>query len=131
MIGIVIVAHEGLAAEYRKTIEHVMGGPQPGIVSISVGASCDRAGKMREICEAADAVDTGQGVVVVADVYGSSPSNLALPACAPGDRLFFYGANVPALLKLAQVRRRPVAEAVALAKRAGLRYMDVADGPRV
>jgi PTS system mannose-specific IIA component len=129
VIGIVIVAHGGLADEYRRTVEHVMGGPQPGLRSVSVGASCDRAEKQREICAVADAVDAGQGVVVVTDLYGGSPSNLSLRACVPTDRVIFYGANVPALIKLAHSRRRPVAEAVALAREAGMRYMDVANGP--
>ncbi len=129
MIGIVIVAHGGLADEYRRTVEHIMGGPQPGLRSIGVGPSFDRCAKQREIRAAADAVDAGQGVVVVTDLYGGSPSNLSLPACMPGDRVIFYGANVPALIKLAHSRRRSVREAVALAKEAGMRYMDVAEGP--
>ena len=128
MIGIVIVAHGGLAEEYRRAIEHVMG-PQPRLRAISVGASCDRAAKEREICAAADAVDGGNGVVVVTDMFGGSPSNLSLNACAPQDRVIFYGANLPSLIKLARSRRKPVPEAVALAKAAGTRYMDVAQGP--
>ncbi|MBM2577184.1 PTS fructose transporter subunit IIA [Jannaschia sp. Os4] len=128
MIGIVIVAHGGLAEEYRRAVEHVIG-PQDGVRAISVGASCDRAAKEREICGAADAVDQGDGVVVVTDIFGGSPSNLSLPACAARDRVIFFGANLPALIKLARSRAKPVAEAVALAKAAGTRYMDVAQGP--
>ena len=128
MIGIVIVAHGGLAEEYRRAIEHVMG-PQDGLRAITVGASCDRDAKQREICTAADEVDTGDGVVVVTDMFGGSPSNLSLPACAPSDRVIFYGANLPSLIKLARSRAKPVPEAVALAKAAGTRYMDVVQGP--
>ncbi|MGB3407979.1 MAG: PTS fructose transporter subunit IIA [Jannaschia sp.] len=130
MIGIVIVAHGGLADEYRKAVEHVIG-PQEGVRAIQVNPACDRAQKEREICAAADAVDVGNGVVVVTDIFGGSPSNLSMNACAPEDRVIFYGANLPALIKLARSRAKPVAEAVALAKAAGMRYMDVAQGPVV
>ncbi|UWQ21265.1 PTS sugar transporter subunit IIA [Jannaschia sp. W003] len=128
MIGIVIVAHGGLAEEYRRAIEHVMG-PQEGLRAVAVGAFDDRSAKQLEICDAADAVDTGDGVVVVTDMFGGSPSNLSLPACVPRDRVIFYGANLPSLIKLARSRAKPVSEAVALAKAAGTRYMDVAHGP--
>ncbi|WP_299646572.1 PTS fructose transporter subunit IIA [uncultured Jannaschia sp.] len=128
MIGIVIVAHGGLAEEYRLAVEHVMG-PQEGFRAISVAASCDRDGKAAEICAAADSVDSGDGVIVVTDLYGGSPSNLAKCACRPQDRVIFYGANLPALIKLTRSRSKPLAEAVALAKAAGTRYMDVAQGP--
>lgn len=128
MIGIVIVAHGGLAEEYRLAVEHVMG-PQDGILSVSVAASCDRASKEREICRAADSVDQGNGVVVVTDIFGGSPSNLSMGACSPVDRKIFYGANLPALIKLARSRAKPLDDALALAKAAGTRYMDVAQGP--
>ena len=104
MIGIVIVAHGGLAEEYRRAVEHVMG-PQQGVRAISVAASCDRSGKENEIRAAADAVDQGDGVVVVTDIFGGSPSNLSMGACAPRDRKIFYGANLPALIK--QPRQAP------------------------
>ena len=130
MIGIVIVAHGGLAEEYRRAVEHVMG-PQQGVRAISVAASCDRSGKENEIRAAADAVDQGDGVVVVTDIFGGSPSNLSMGACVPRDRKIFYGANLPALIKLARSRDKPLTEALALAKAAGTRYMDVAEGPAV
>jgi PTS system mannose-specific IIA component len=128
VIGIVIVAHGGLAGEYLKAVEHVIG-PQDGVRAITVSVDSDRKAKESEICAAADAVDTGDGVVVVTDIYGGSPSNLSLLACRPRDRVIFYGANLPALIKLARSRSKTVAEAVALAKSAGTRYMDVAQGP--
>jgi len=128
LIGIVIVAHGGLADEYLKAVEHVIG-PQQGVRAITVSDGCDRSAKEREICNAADAVDHGNGVVLVTDIFGGSPSNLSMTACRPANRVIFYGANLPALLKLALSRAKPVAEAVALAKAAGMRYMDVAEGP--
>lgn len=130
MIGIVIVAHGGLAEEYRLAVEHVMG-PQEGIRAVSVAAACDRADKEREIRAIADSVDEGSGVVIVTDIFGGSPSNLSMGACAHTDRKIFYGANLPALIKLARSRSKPLDEALALAKAAGTRYMDVAQGPAV
>ena len=79
MIGIVIVAHGGLAHEYVKAIEHVVGA-QAGLRGITIENDCDRADKQAEICAAADEVDTGDGVVIVTDMFGGSPSNLSLKA---------------------------------------------------
>ncbi len=123
MIGIVIVAHGGLAREYLSAVEHVVG-RQPGMRAISIDADHDRAAKEREICEAADEVDAGGGVVVVTDLYGGSPSNLSLLACRPGNRRILYGANLPMLIKLAKSRQKPVADAVRLALEAGKKYID-------
>ena len=123
MIGIVIVAHGGLAAEYLSAIEHVVG-KQTGIRAIAIHADHDRKAKEREICAAADDVDTGSGVVVVTDLYGGSPSNLSLLACKPGNRRILYGANLPMLIKLAKSRRKPVPDAVRAALEAGKKYID-------
>lgn len=123
MIGIVIVAHGGLAREYLAAIEHVVGAQQ-AIRAISIQADDDRRDKEMEICAAADEVDHGQGVVVVTDLFGGSPSNLSLLACKPGDRRILYGANLPMLIKLAKSRQKPVAEAVRLALEAGKKYID-------
>lgn len=123
MIGIVIVAHGGLAREYLRAIEHVMG-PQPGIRAVSIDEEHDRAAKQNEICAAADAVDSGAGVVIVTDIFGGSPSNLSLRACAPSDRRILYGANLPMLLKLAKSRDKTVPDAVRAALDAGRKYID-------
>jgi PTS system mannose-specific IIA component len=123
LIGIVIVAHGGLAREYLAAIEHVVGA-QPGIRAISIQADHDREAKELEICEAADAVDQGDGVVLVTDLYGGSPSNLSLMACRPGDRRILYGANLPMLIKLAKSRKKPVPEAVREAMEAGKKYIN-------
>ena len=123
MIGIVIVAHGGLAREYLAAIEHVVGG-QTGIEAISIEAQHDRAAKQAEICAAADAVDQGDGVVLVTDLFGGSPSNLSLLACQPQGRRILYGANLPMLIKLAKSRNKPVGEAVRMAMEAGKKYID-------
>lgn len=123
MIGIVIVAHGGLAQEYLATIEHVVG-EQPGIRAISVERDSDRDAKQDEICAAANAVDRGDGVVIVTDMYGGSPSNLSMRACRPDNRRLLYGANVPMLIKLAKSRHKPLTEAVRNALSAGRKYID-------
>ena len=127
MIGIVIVAHGGLAREYLAAVEHVVG-HQPGRRAISRAADADREQKQAEISAAADAVDTGGGVVIVTDMFGGSPSNLSLNACRPDNRRILYGANLPLLIKLAKSRHKPIAEAVAAAKQAGRKYIDSFNG---
>ena len=127
MIGIVIVAHGGLAKEYLYAVEHVVG-RQAGIVAISIEPDHNRQQKQDEICDAANAVDTGHGVVVVTDMFGSSPSNLSLRACQPENRKIIYGANLPMLVKLAKSRHLSVEEAVTTALTAGRKYIDSRDG---
>lgn len=127
MIGIVIVAHGGLAGEYLSAVEHVVG-KQSGVVAIAIAPDHDRAAKEREICMAADSVDAGDGVVVVTDMFGGSPSNLSLTACSPQDRKIVYGANLPLLIKLAKSRHKSLNVAVAAALAAGRKYIDSFDG---
>ncbi len=126
MIGIVIVAHGGLAREYLSAVEHVVG-KQAGMRAIAIEDVHDRAAKQSEICVAADDVDAGDGVVVVTDMFGGSPSNLSLLACTAGDRRILYGANLPMLIKLAKSRDLPVAEAVSVALDAGRKYINSLD----
>ncbi len=133
MIGIVIVAHGGLAREFLSAVEHVVG-RQTGILAVAIEDDHDRAATQAEICRAADAVDEGDGVVVVTDMFGGSPSNLSLRACATGNRRILYGANLPMLIKLAKSRRMSVPDAVGSAAEAGRRYIasfDVAAGRRI
>jgi PTS system mannose-specific IIA component len=123
VIGIVIVAHGGLAREYRAALEHVVG-PLTGVETIATGPEDDRAQKQSEICAAADRVDDGEGVVIVTDMWGGSPSNLSLRACSPANRRIVFGANLPLLIKLAKSRRLGVDQAVARATDAGRKYID-------
>jgi mannose PTS system EIIA component len=124
LIGIVIVAHGGLAREYLAAMEHVVG-QQAGMRAISIEADHDRETKQQEICAAADAVDCGDGVVMVTDLFGGSPSNLSLRACAPSDRRILYGANLPMLIKLAKSRHLPIGDAVRGAMEAGKKYINM------
>ncbi|MCV6596589.1 MAG: PTS fructose transporter subunit IIA [Mangrovicoccus sp.] len=126
MIGVVIVAHGGLAREYLATVEHVLG-RQTGMRAISIGVNDDRASKTAEICQTVNQVDQGQGVIVVVDMYGGTPSNLSLPACAGRARRLIHGANMPMLIKLAQSRHKPLARAVELALEAGRKYIDTSE----
>ncbi len=126
MIGIVIVAHGGLAREYLSAVEHVVG-KQAGMLAIAIEDDHDRSAKQAEICAAADAVDSGNGVVLVTDMFGGSPSNLSLPACATTGRRILYGANLPMLIKLAKSRDLTVPEAVAAALDAGRKYINALD----
>lgn len=126
MIGIVIVAHGGLAREYLAAVEHVVG-KQPGMVAISIGAEDDRSLKQEEILKATDAVDTSEGVVVVTDMFGGTPSNLSMMACRANDRVILYGANLPMLIKLAKSRHLNVSDAVENALEAGRKYIDSFD----
>lgn len=123
MIGIVIVAHGGLAREYLRAVEHVVG-QQEGIRAISIEYDHDRAAKQAEIVDAANAVDTGHGVLVVTDMFGGSPSNLSLPACHTANRRILYGANLPMLIKLAKSRHHTIADASAMALEAAKKYMN-------
>lgn len=126
MIGIVIVAHGGLAREYLSAVEHVVG-KQQGMVAIAIEENHDRARKQGEIMAAAKSVDCGDGVLVVTDMFGGSPSNLSLPACVGTDRRILYGANLPMLIKLAKSRDLKVNEAVTAALDAGRKYINSLD----
>ncbi|SFD07332.1 PTS sugar transporter subunit IIA [Tropicimonas isoalkanivorans] len=127
MIGIVIVAHGGLADEYLAAVEHVVG-KQDAMRAIAIAPDHDRLAKQAEILEAADAVDSGDGVVVVTDMFGGSPSNLSLRACDKENRKILYGANLPMLIKLAKSRQMPVDAAVQSALKAGRKYINSFDG---
>ncbi|KAB7614876.1 PTS fructose transporter subunit IIA [Amylibacter sp. SFDW26] len=123
MIGVVIVAHGGLAKEYLAAVEHVVG-KQEGIQAISIAAECDRMAKQEEICAVADKLDTGDGVIVVVDMFGGSPANLSMMACSAKKRKILYGANLPMLVKLAKSRNLPVEQAIETSMAAGKKYMN-------
>lgn len=127
MIGIVIVAHGGLANEYKHAVEHVVG-KQENLIAIAIGAEDNRAAKQAEICAAADAVDQGDGVAIVTDMFGGSPSNLSMFACEAANRKILYGANLPMLVKLAKSRGKNFEVAVQAALEAGRKYIDCHNG---
>lgn len=127
MIGIVIVAHGRLADEFRAAMEHVVG-PQPAVFTVNIQPEDTCTSRAATVQAAIAAVDQGDGVVLVTDMYGSTPSNLAIQACSRSDRFVLYGANLPMLVKLAKARHLPLREAVSIALAGGRKYIDAIGG---
>lgn len=125
MIGVVLVAHGNLAAEMRSVVEHVAG-PQTGVECVCVNLTDDMEQKRHEILEKTIAVDNGDGVVVVTDMFGGTPANLAISIMEERNIEVLSGMNVPMLVKLMRERSEPVGEALALAQEAGRKYINVA-----
>lgn len=123
MIGLVIVAHGGLARELLAATEHVVG-PLGRAVAVSTAPADDLRAKQAEINEAVAAVDAGDGVALVTDMFGGTPCNLAIGAMSSDSVEVVYGANLPLLVKLAKMRERPLAEATDAAIEAGRKYID-------
>jgi PTS system mannose-specific IIA component len=123
LIGIVIVAHGGLARELLAAAEHVVG-PMPQVMAVSTAPADDLRAKQAEINVAVAAVDSGAGVALVTDMFGGTPCNLAIGAMLSDGIEVVYGANLPMLVKLAKMRDRPVAEAIDAAIEAGRKYID-------
>ena len=126
MLGIVIVAHGGLAQEYFCAMEHVVG-VSPRIKAISIFPNDNSYDKEQEIREAMTIVEVGFGVVLVTDMHGSTAANLALKASEGLNSKVLFGANLPLLLKLVKVRNLTVDKAVKLALDAGRKYIHCAD----
>jgi PTS system mannose-specific IIA component len=125
IIGLVIVAHCGLAEEFRAALEYV-GGPQGQLETISIATDDDEA-RRQDILAAVRRVDTGAGVVVVTDMFGGTPSNLAISLLDEANVEVVAGVNLPMLVKLASVRGKvPLGTAADLAKEAGRKYISVA-----
>ena len=117
------MAHGGLAKEYLCAIEHVVG-VSPRIKAISIFPDDNSYYKEKEIGEAIKIVEAGFGVVIVTDMHGSTPANLALKAAKGLNSSVLFGANLPLLLKLVKVRNLTVDKAVKLALDAGRKYID-------
>jgi mannose PTS system EIIA component len=126
MIGLVIVTHCGLALEFRAALEHVVG-PQTQLETISIGPDDDMALRRTQILDAIKRADTGDGVIILTDMFGGTPSNLAISVMDEAPVEVIAGINLPILVKLASVRGElPMAEAVATAREAGRKYIKVA-----
>lgn len=126
MIGMVLVTHGRLALEFRAALEHVVG-PQSQIETITIGPDDDMDQRRRDIVEAVSRVDTGDGVVVLTDMFGGTPSNLALSVMNGGKTEVVAGINLPMLIKLASVRQDcGLDQAVVQAQDAGRKYINVA-----
>jgi PTS system mannose-specific IIA component len=125
MIGLVLVTHGRLACEFRAALEHVVG-RQSQIETVMIGPDDDMERRRGDIMSAVCRVDSGEGVVVLTDMFGGTPSNLAI-SCMGGKVEVVAGINLPMLIKLASVRDElPLAEAVVQAQEAGRKYISVA-----
>jgi PTS system mannose-specific IIA component len=126
MIGLVIVTHCGLALEFRSALEHVVG-PQAQLETVSIGPDDDAAVRRGQIVDAIHRTDTGDGVIVLTDMFGGTPSNLAISVMDEANVEVIAGINLPILVKLASVRSEmPLADAVVSAREAGRKYIKVA-----
>ena len=126
MIGMVLVTHGRLAEELRRAMEHVVG-PQQHVETVCIGPDDDMEHTRADIRASIDAVDQGDGVVVLTDMFGGTPSNLAISVMNGGTVEVVAGVNLPLLVKLAKVRQeKPLLAAVSEAKDAGRKYINVA-----
>ena len=126
MIGLVLVTHGQLAAEFRHAVEHVVG-PQDNFETVAIGADDDMEQRRRDIVDAVGRVDTGTGVIVLTDMFGGTPSNLAISVMESGRTEVIAGMNLPMLIKLSSVRSADnMGAALAEAQAAGRKYINVA-----
>ncbi len=126
MIGLVIVTHGGLAREFRAALEHVVG-PQKQIETVQIGPDDDMDLRRTEILGAVGRVQTGDGVIVLTDMFGGTPSNLAISVMEEAKVEVIAGINLPILVKLAALRSDvSLTEAVTQARDAGRKYIKVA-----
>lgn len=125
MIGLVLVTHGNLAAEFLSALVHVVG-PLSQVATISIGPEDNMEQRRADIVAAVASVDGGKGVIIATDMFGGTPSNLAISIMRPGDIEVIAGVNLPMLVKLAKVRGdKPIADAIEEAKTAGKKYISV------
>ena len=126
MIGLILVTHGRLATEFVAALEHVVG-PQDNIEAICIGADDDMEQRRKEILASVERVDDGSGVVLLTDMFGGTPSNLAISVMETTNVEVIAGVNLPMLIKLASVRATGgLSQAVADAQEAGRKYINVA-----
>lgn len=126
MIGMVLVTHGRLAEEFIAALEHVVG-PQKQVAAVCIGPEDDMEQRRQDILDRVAEVDGGQGVVLLTDMFGGTPSNLAISVMDRAKVEVVAGVNLPMLIKLASARTTlPLAQAVAAAQEAGRKYINVA-----
>ncbi|TIU38903.1 MAG: PTS sugar transporter subunit IIA [Mesorhizobium sp.] len=122
MIGLVLVTHGQLATEFRHVV-----GPQDNFETVAIGADDDMEQRRRDIVDAVARVDTGAGVIVLTDMFGGTPSNLAISVMESGRTEVIAGMNLPMLIKLSSIRKGDnMAAALDEAQAAGRKYINVA-----
>lgn len=125
-IGIVLVTHGNLAIELVKVMEHVVG-PQEQLATVSIGPDDDMEKRREDILNSVQSVDRGLGVIILTDMFGGTPSNLAISIMEQAKIDIVAGVNLPMLVKLASVRSsETMSEAVTQARDAGQKYIMVA-----
>jgi PTS system mannose-specific IIA component len=126
LIGLVLVTHGRLAVEMVAAMEHVVG-PQAQVATVCIGPDDDMERRRQDIVKAVESVNAGAGVVVLTDMFGGTPSNLAISIMENAPVEVIAGVNLPMLIKLASVRgSEDLATAVAQAQDAGRKYINVA-----
>lgn len=126
MIGLILVTHGKLAEEFVHAMQHVVG-RQDDIVTVCIGPNDDMERRRREIADAIKAVDSGKGVIVLTDLFGGTPSNLAISLMQAGKVEVIAGINLPMLIRLAGARKgMDVTAAVVAARDAGRNYITIA-----
>ena len=126
MIGLVLVTHGRLASEFLVAMEHVVG-PQTAIETICIGPDDDMETRRADIARAVDKVNNGSGVILLTDLFGGTPSNLAISLLKAGEIEVIAGVNLPMLIRLESARKSmKVTAAVAAAREAGQKYISVA-----
>lgn len=126
MIGLVLVTHGQLAREFKAAVEHVVG-PQEAFETVSIGPDDDMEQRREDILSAVRAAERGSGVIILTDMFGGTPSNLAISVMDEGQVDVLAGVNLPMLIKLARVREtRPMEDALLEAQEAGRKYIAVA-----
>ncbi len=126
MIGLVLVTHGRLAAEFIIAMEHVVG-PQQRIEAVCIGPEDDMEGRRNDIADAICRADDGSGVIILTDLFGGTPSNLAISLMKSQSVEVIAGVNLPMLIRLEGARRTmDLKNAVAAAREAGRKYISVA-----
>ena len=126
MIGMVLVTHGQLATGFRAALEHVVG-PQSRFETITIGPEDDMEQRRADILGAVARVQDGSGVVLLTDMFGGTPSNLAISCMSRPKVEVLAGINLPMLVKLAKVREeRSLPDAIAMAQEAGRKYVTIA-----
>lgn len=126
MIGMVLVTHGRLAEELVAALEHVVG-PQENVATVCIGPDDDMEQRRQDILQSVEKVDSGKGVAVLTDMFGGTPSNLAISIMEKAPIEVIAGVNLPMLIKLSSVRgSEDLAKAVASAQDAGRKYINVA-----
>ena len=128
MIGLVVVTHGRLAVELISALEHVVG-PQSAVRTICIGPDDDMEKRRKEILSSVEKVDSGKGVILLTDMFGGTPSNLAISIMDQSNVEVIAGVNMPMLIKLASNRKVGSLKKVALeAQNAGRKYINIASG---